>query len=160
MIVRGESAAGFTDNDAAAITLSDNDDVPIEQPTITSNPNNGDTFQLGEAIEVAMVFPEIVYVDTSGGTPTITLSFGTASSGSGKPALTMLTAANEEERLASYVSGSGTRELVFAYINSGRGLQCDRHFGDGKQPLVQRREDPGWGLQLCGDDTRPYGHGV
>ena len=85
--------------------------------TITSSPVSGDTFQLGEAIEVRINFKEIVYVDTQGGTPTITLSFGAASSGAGKPALSaaMLIAANEEMRIAPYVRGSGTTALVFAY---------------------------------------------
>ena len=110
------SATNFTVT-GVEIILSDNDDVPIDQMTFTTIPTSGDMYQLGEAIEVGINFKEIVYVDTRGGTPTITLSFDEAASGAGKPVFSaaMLTAVNEEMRIASYVRGSGTTVLVFAY---------------------------------------------
>ena len=64
---------------------------------VASKPVSGTSYRLGEAIEVAVTFGDRVLVDTSQGTPTLALTVGT------------------QTRQASYVRGTGTTQLVFAY---------------------------------------------
>ena len=65
---------------------------------VVSEPVDGtETYRQGETIEVAVTFGDRVLVDTSLGTPTLTLVVGAAAP------------------LASYVRGSGTNRLVFEY---------------------------------------------
>ena len=64
---------------------------------VASKPVSGTSYRLGEAIEVAVTFGDRVLVDTSQGTPTLALTVGA------------------ETRQASYVRGTGTTQLVFAY---------------------------------------------
>ena len=65
---------------------------------VVSKPVDGtETYRQGEKIEVAVTFGDRVLVDTSLGTPTLTLTVGAAAP------------------LASYVRGSGTNRLVFEY---------------------------------------------
>ena len=64
---------------------------------VASTPVSGTSYRLGEAIEVAVTFGDRVLVDTSQGTPTLALTVGT------------------QTRQASYVRGTGTTQLVFAY---------------------------------------------
>ena len=71
-------------------------------PTVTavalaSIPTSGTTYGNGERIEVAVTFEEPATVVTSGGTPRIGLTVGTAA------------------KTAGYLRGSGSRRLVFAY---------------------------------------------
>ena len=71
-------------------------------PTLTavalaSIPTSGTTYGNGERIEVAVTFEEPATVVTSGGTPRIGLTVGTAA------------------KTAGYLRGSGSRRLVFAY---------------------------------------------
>ena len=63
-----------------------------------SEPVDGsDTYKLGETIEFAVTFGDRVLVDTSRGTPALTLTLGSAGP------------------RASYARGSGTNRLVFAH---------------------------------------------
>ena len=62
-----------------------------------STPVDGTTYRNGESIEVAVNFGAAATVDTSGGTPSIVLTVGTAA------------------RTAAYRRGSGSQQLVFAY---------------------------------------------
>ena len=62
-----------------------------------SDPGRDDTYKAGETIEVGVRFAEGITVDTTNGTPGITLTVGT------------------DAREASYVRGSTGRVLVFAY---------------------------------------------
>ena len=65
---------------------------------VVSEPVDGtETYRQGETIEVAVTFGDRVLVDTSLGTPTLTLVVGAAGP------------------LARYVRGSGTNRLVFEY---------------------------------------------
>ena len=64
---------------------------------VASKPVSGTSYRLGEAVEVAVTFGDRVLVDTSQGTPTLALTVGT------------------QTRQASYVRGTGTTQLVFAY---------------------------------------------
>ena len=65
---------------------------------VVSKPVDGTEFyKQGETIEVAVTFGDRVVVDTTLGTPTLTLALGAAAP------------------LASYVRGSGTNRLVFAH---------------------------------------------
>ena len=68
-------------------------------PTITGWGSDGSWTQ-GQSVQVTMTFTEAVDVDTSGGTPTVGLD---------------LAVDPHNARSASYESGSGTEELVFAY---------------------------------------------
>ena len=70
---------------------------------ITSTPQStNDTYGLGETIAISVTFDSVVNVDTTGGTPTLTMGF---SEGGGNPVSKTLT----------YASGTGTATLVFEY---------------------------------------------
>ena len=64
---------------------------------LVSEPVSGDSYKRGETIEAAVTFGDRVLVDTSLGTPQLTLTVGT------------------ETHQASYVRGTGTSQLVFEY---------------------------------------------
>ena len=81
--------------------------VVVDPPTVTSTPAisaaGGDSqWTVGETVEVTLEFSEAVEVNTTGGTPSVTL------------ALT-----GGQMRRAAYLRGSGTAELVFAYTLIG-----------------------------------------
>ena len=68
----------------------------VSRIAITSTaPNN--TYRIGNKIQVTVTFSETVTVDTTNGTPTLTLRVGS------------------EGKAASYESGAGTTGVVFAY---------------------------------------------
>ncbi len=70
---------------------------------ITSTPQvTTDTYGLGETIAFSVTFDSVVNVDTTGGTPTLTMGF---SEGGGNPV----------SKTLAYASGSGTATLVFEY---------------------------------------------
>ena len=74
-----------------------------EAPTITGSPalsesGSDGTWSAGETVDVTLTFSEAVTVDTTGGTPSIGLDLG-----------------GTESRSATYLRGSGTTALVFAY---------------------------------------------
>ena len=71
--------------------------TPVAQP----GPNG--YYGLGEAIEATVTFEAPVIVDTTGGTPTFTITIGSYGAG-------------YEPRSAAYVRGSGSAALVFAYV--------------------------------------------
>ena len=92
-------------------TITDNDGGTATAPAIvtdgvrvTSTPAAGDTYGLGETIEITVTFDNAVTVDTSGGTPRIQFRLG--------PPRT--------DRWAAYSRGSGGTALVFIYtVQSG-----------------------------------------
>ncbi|MHA1103604.1 Ig-like domain-containing protein, partial [Kosakonia cowanii] len=96
---------GFTGSGG---TLSDTDTINIAVSanapsitSITSGTANG-VYGIGSTIFVNVNFNAAVTVDTTGGTPTLLLETGSV------------------DRLATYVSGSGTDTLVFSYkVQSG-----------------------------------------
>ena len=69
----------------------------VSGASITSTPASGDTYRLGELIEVTVTFNRAVNVVTTGGTPQLALTVGT------------------ETRQASYTAGTGTTALEFTY---------------------------------------------
>ena len=75
----------------------------VEAPTITGSPalsesGSDGAWTAGETAEVTLTFSEAVTVDTTGGTPSVGLTLG-----------------GTEARSATYLRGSGTTALVFAY---------------------------------------------
>ncbi|HYG04456.1 MAG TPA: Ig-like domain-containing protein [Chryseosolibacter sp.] len=91
------SATAATDV-AGNVTLSSNAGfaVDTQQPTISSftSPNANGNYTTSNVLTIQAVFSEIVEVDVTGGTPTLTLSSGGT---------------------ATYASGSGTTTLSFTY---------------------------------------------
>ena len=67
---------------------------------MTSDAGGDDTYALGERVRVTLTFSEAVDVDTSDGTPSLTIDMDPAYWGA---------------KWAAYESGSGTTELVFAH---------------------------------------------
>ena len=77
-----------------------------DPPTITAPPSVSESgadgrWKPGQTVQATVTFSEAVAVDTSGGTPTITLTPGATG-----------------QKSASYTSGGGTEALVFAYTLS------------------------------------------
>ncbi|MBF0612494.1 MAG: DUF4347 domain-containing protein, partial [Magnetococcales bacterium] len=72
------------------------DTTPPTVSSVTSSTSNA-TYKAGDTVNVTVNFSEAVTVDTSGGTPYITLETGTT------------------DRNVSYVSGSGCTALLFTY---------------------------------------------
>lgn len=65
--------------------------------SVTSSTANG-SYRAGQSIAIEIFFDQPVYVNTAGGTPTLTLETGVS------------------DAVVSYSSGSGTSTLVFSYI--------------------------------------------
>ena len=80
---------------------------------LTSVPRDGDTYALGETIEVKATFSEAVDVDTTGGTPRLKIRMAPYLWWMNQGLSWMGT--DHEERWANYASGSGTAELTFDY---------------------------------------------
>ena len=82
---------------------------PVAPPPMATGgtfPSNG-TYQAGQNLDFAIAFNMPVVVNTAGGTPRFGLTVGT------------------ETRYATYVSGSGTNELVFRYTVQAGDLDMD-----------------------------------
>ncbi len=95
---RDTDVGGGTVNSATKTITIDNTAATVT--VVKGTPNT--TVNPGTAINVTVTFSEAVYVDTTNGVPTIQLETGTT------------------DRKASYVSGSGTTILTFAYdVNGG-----------------------------------------
>ena len=92
--------------------------IAVTGVAVISDPVEGDAYLLGEVIELALTFDQVVSVDTAGGTPSIELDVGGV------------------QRQASYVRGSGSRQLVFAY-------------------RVQRADRDADGVRICGSGQLP-----
>jgi hypothetical protein len=92
-----------TDTDTIAITVSS------LEPEITSvNVTNPDgAYKAGDAITVTVSFDQAVTVNTTGGSPTLPLETGAT------------------DRLATYVSGSGSGTLTFSYTVQADDLSAD-----------------------------------
>ena len=94
---------------SSTITILDDETTTTTAPAIvtdgvkvTSTPATGDTYRLGETIEITVTFDNAVTVNTSGGTPRIELLLGSGN------------------KWAEYSSGSGETALEFTYdVQSG-----------------------------------------
>jgi hypothetical protein len=92
-----KDAAGNTMSSAVSTTYDvDTKNPSITGASVTSSPNSGTVYTQGETVEVTVTYDEAVSVDTSSGTPTLNLGSNVGGD-------------------ASYSSGSGSSELVFAY---------------------------------------------
>ena len=109
---RTVTVAAYLDGTAigsSTITILDDETTTTTAPAIvtdgvkvTSTPATGDTYGLGETIEITVTFDNAVTVDTSGGTPRIELLLGSGN------------------KWAEYSSGSGGTALEFTYdVQSG-----------------------------------------
>ncbi|MCE2529974.1 MAG: PDZ domain-containing protein [Acidimicrobiia bacterium] len=74
---------------------------------ITSEPPDGTAYVAGETVMVAVTFDSPVVVFRNGGSPTLNIRVG------------------DDRRIALYESGSGTRELAFAYTVKDRDADPD-----------------------------------
>ena len=88
------------------ILILDDDDVAVESLEVTSTPESGDVYGLGETIEVTMTLDNEVdasnsaYVVIEVGGPNVSVGFS---------------ALSNYIRRAKYASGSGTNEIVYEY---------------------------------------------
>ena len=102
--IKGVTAGNPAALKHAALATQASHTVDAVAPTITTNgiaitstPTGDKTYRAEDMIQVTVTFSEAVTVDTTGGTPTLTLKIGTA------------------DKIANYASGSGTTALVFEY---------------------------------------------
>ena len=95
VVGRGDFNAALTATSTAEFTIRAL--APTGVAVVSEPVDGSDTYKRGETIEFAVTFGDRVLVDTSLGTPALTLSLG----GAGPR--------------ASYVRGSGTNRLVFAH---------------------------------------------
>ena len=92
---KGDGSLQYAANSLAEFTIRGL--APTGLAVVSKPVDGGDTYRQGETIEVAVTFGDRVLVNTSLGTPTLTLVVGAAGP------------------LARYVRGSGTNRLVFAH---------------------------------------------
>ncbi|MFP9467318.1 Ig-like domain-containing protein [Pectobacterium brasiliense] len=104
----GSSGSGGaqTDTDTIAITVNPNN------PTITSvSASSADgIYKIGQTIQVTVAFDSNVVVDTTGGVPTLLLETGAF------------------DRVATYVAGTGSNTLTFAYTVDSGDLSADLNY--------------------------------
>ncbi|WP_421976653.1 MBG domain-containing protein [Roseivirga seohaensis] len=90
---KATDAAGNESATSTALDIT----VDISAPSLSSGTIAGKTYGLTENVDVTYVFSEIVLVDETNGTPSVTIAMG------------------GQQRVAAYHSGSGTNTLVFRY---------------------------------------------
>ena len=118
-----QDAAG---NTSAASTNTDNtvtyDTTAPTVTGVTSSTGNG-SYRATQTILIQVTFGESVTVNTSGGTPTLTLETGTT------------------DRTASYTSGTGTSTLTFTYTVQAGDTSADLDYvGTGSLALRGRHQ--------------------
>ncbi|MBF0584412.1 MAG: DUF4347 domain-containing protein, partial [Magnetococcales bacterium] len=98
-VVAGSSPAYFSSSNTTIATLGAGDNRDNTAPTVSSvSSSTADgSYKAGSSISITVTFSESVIVNTTGGTPYITMETGTT------------------DRNASYSSGSGSSTLVFTY---------------------------------------------
>ena len=95
---RGHSSRSpYKSTDSVRVSFESLGVLRVTSVALASAPTIGTTYGNGESIEVVVTFDEPATVTTSGGTPGIELTVGTAA------------------RTAGYLRGSGSWRLVFAY---------------------------------------------
>ncbi|WP_407715694.1 Ig-like domain-containing protein [Comamonas testosteroni] len=116
----GNAALQITSNDlgmtgaGGAQTDFDTIQISVEQPNPqvlgvdTSTPDG--SYKVGDQIQIQVQFDQSVFVNTSGGTPTLLLETGAI------------------DRSATYVSGSGSNTLTFVYIVQAGDLSADLNY--------------------------------
>ncbi|MCE5983706.1 DUF4347 domain-containing protein [Pseudomonas sp. LF19] len=102
---QGFNGSGGAQIDTDTINLNVNPLNPLVSNVQVSNPNGG--YKAGDVINVTVTFDQTVVVDTTGGAPSLLLETGLV------------------DRLASYVSGSGSNTLTFSYVVQAGDLSAD-----------------------------------
>lgn len=97
------SGGAQTDTDTLAITVNSLSPTIIG---VTATTANG-TYRVGDTISITTTFSQVVTVDTTGGVPMLLLETGLT------------------DRSATYVSGSGSNSLTFAYTVQAGDLNAD-----------------------------------
>ncbi len=92
--VRVQTTDGSTSYQTS-FTIAVNDNVSASISSVTLPPN--DTYNIGDDLNFVVTFSEVITVDPAGGQPTLQLVVGS------------------ENRTATYVSGSGSTDLLFTY---------------------------------------------
>ena len=98
--VTADDGEGTVSDEFDLVVIAATPAPAIDSVQVTSTPATGDTYGLGETIEITVTFDTAVTVDTTGGTPRIQLRLGPP----------------RVDKWADYSSGSGGTALVFTYI--------------------------------------------
>ncbi|WP_172147244.1 DUF4347 domain-containing protein [Pseudomonas tumuqii] len=101
----GLNGSGGTQTDSDTITVTVNSINPEITAVNVTNPDGG--YKIGDSITVTITLDQAVTVDTAGGSPTLLLETGST------------------DRLATYVSGSGSDTLTFSYTVQAGDLSAD-----------------------------------
>ena len=104
--LRNPHAAALLEHDGASSQQVEVDPPTVDGTPIVSGAGGDGIWTAGETVRVALTFSEAVDVDTSGGTPSVGIGLGGDT-------------AETAARSATYQSGSGTAELIFAYTLAG-----------------------------------------
>jgi hypothetical protein len=101
----GLSGSGGAQSDSDTIAITVNSVSPLVSGVSSSSANGG--YKVGDTLLVTVSFDQIVTVDSSGGLPTLLLETGSV------------------DRSATYLSGSGTNTLTFAYTVQAGDVSAD-----------------------------------
>ena len=141
--VRFENAASGGNDVECEITIVDNDGAGAHDVRITSTPEDGDTYRLGETIEITMDFTDTVEVE---GDVQVGFRIGESLGW----------------RAARYDSGSGSQSLVFHYQVYPGDFDEDGISMDGG--YVEGHEKHGYAgsgrIVASGDSVNPWFHGI
>ena len=100
------SGGAQTDTDTLNITVNSLNPRVVEVSALTAD----GTYKVGDTITITTTFTEAVLVDTSGGSPTLLLETGSS------------------DRIATYVSGSGSNILTFSYTVQAGDISSDLNY--------------------------------
>lgn len=101
----GSSGSGGTQTDTDTVNITVNSLNPRITDVSASTPDG--SYKVGDTITINTTFNQAVTVDTTGGTPTLLLETGLT------------------DRIATYVSGSGSNTLTFSYTVQAGDLSAD-----------------------------------
>jgi len=101
----GLTGSGGTQADSDTIAITVNSINPVITSVNVTNPDG--SYKIGDSITVTVTLDQTVTVDTVGGSPTLLLETGSI------------------DRLATYVSGSGSDTLTFSYTVQAGDLSAD-----------------------------------
>ncbi|HVY22476.1 MAG TPA: Ig-like domain-containing protein [Steroidobacteraceae bacterium] len=93
---QGNTGSGGAQSDTDNINITVNPVNPVVTSVSSTTANGG--YKTGNTVDLTITFDQAVTVDTTGGTPALLLETGTT------------------DHDATYVSGSGTNTLTFAYV--------------------------------------------
>ncbi len=104
----GLSGAGGAKSDTDTVQISVEQPNPRVLGVATSSPDG--SYRVGDQIQIQVQFDQSVFVDTSGGIPTLLLETGAI------------------DRSAIYASGSGSNTLTFLYVVQAGDLSADLNY--------------------------------